>query len=198
MWNNFEMLWITDFLFILGLLIFIIGLWMIFLPQHFLRMGKVLGKWVSTEEYFSTLDKPHYQERAIYRHHRIIGGLIVLGACYTMISLLNVDLETMRTGLASYGNPFWTEWIFTVVYYLLISGNFVAIIMGLVVFIRPSLLKDIEKLMNKWIVSDEGLKKLDHIHEVPANILPGKPRLFGVIVALGGLYIMMTTWNSLF
>jgi hypothetical protein len=186
-------IWMSNFLFVLGLVIIAVGLWMILLPQQFLKIGTVLSKWVSTEGYFNSLDKPRYQEPAIYKHHRIIGGLIVLGGVYTLVMFLRVDLDTLEAGLSSLGNTFWMDWIYMAVYYLLISGNLIAIVIGIIVFIRPSLLKHIEAKMNKWIVSGEGLKRLDERHEVPANVLPGKPRLFGLIVVLGGLYIIFST-----
>jgi hypothetical protein len=42
------------------------------------------------------------------------------------------------------------------------------------------------------------LKKFDEMHEIPLDVLPGKPRLFGCFVLLGALYITYKTGTSLF
>jgi hypothetical protein len=191
--NHALQIWLTNSLLILGLLVVAVGMWMLILPQHFLKTSAKLGIWVSTEDYFNTLDKPHYQERIIYKHHRIFGVLIVLGASYTLAVLLNMDLETIRTNVVNTVNSNWMDWINSAVFILIIFGNSIAIVFGIIMFARPSMLKDIENRLNKWIPTEEKLKKLDEVHEVPATILTGKPRLCGLIVVLGGVYILLST-----
>ena len=191
--SNFQLqIWMANSMFILGLLVFVVGIWLILLPQHFLKIATLLGKWVSTERYHITLDKPRYQERIIYKHHRIMGSLIVLGAVYTLVIFLRLDMDTMLAGLLSIGLEKGTEWIYMAVYYLLIGGNIVATVVGIVIFIRPSVLKNIENIMNKWYLPEQNLKILDQQHNIALSILPGNPRLFGLMVALGGVYIMLT------
>jgi len=187
-------IWLASTLCILGALVFLLGLWILVLPASFLRAGQSLGRWVSTEEYFDVIDRPRYQDGLIYRHHRISGSLITLGAFYTLVMLIvRADIKGSSGLLPVIINPIWSEWFYGTLYSLLVGANVLAVVVGIVVFIRPSMLKGIEKTMNMWIIPERSLRKLDEPHEISVDIFPGgKPRLFGLAVALGGLYMMLS------
>jgi hypothetical protein len=107
--------------------------------------------------------------------------------------VLQIDIEVMAGRLPAVINPYLSEWFYSTVYYLLAIANLLAVVVGIVVFVRPSLLKGIEQTLNKWVTAGPGLKKLDETHEISLDVLPGgHPRLFGLAVALGGLYIMLS------
>lgn len=185
--------WLINSMFVFGVFIFLLGLWILILPAHFLKAGQSLSKWVTTDRYFDYMDKPHYQERGIYKHHRIAGALIVLGALYTLAMLLvKIDIGVVYAKLPVVINLFWSEWFYNTVYYLLIGANILAVVVGGIVFVRPSNLKGIEQILNRWVVTEQGLKRLDRTHEIAIEILPGNPRLFGLAVTLGGLYIILS------
>jgi hypothetical protein len=192
--DNDIQIWLTSAMFGLGLLVFILGLWILILPARFLKTGQSLGKWVSTEEYFDAMDKPRYQESLIYRHHRIAGSLIVLGAAYTLLMLIaRADISAFAGIFPTVINPFWSEWFYGALYSMLLVANMLAIVVGLIVLIRPSILKGIEMTLNRWIVPESRLKKLDEPHEISVDVFPGgNPRLFGLAVTLAGLYIMLS------
>lgn len=186
-------LWLVNSMLILGCLLFILGLWILITPRMFMQAGQSLSRWVTTDEYFDYLDKPHFQEKYVYKYHRIAGGLIFLGGLYTLIMLIvNVGAEGMATALPALINGYWSQWLYGTLYYLLLVLNFLAMITGLVVLARPSLLKGVEKTVNRWIGSGQNLKKLDQTREISMEVLPGNPRLFGLAVTLGGIYIMLS------
>ena len=81
---------------------------------------------------------------------------------------------------------------------LLVILNSIAFIIGILVFLRPSLLKSVERWSNRWVETEDTLQGLDKVHDIPANILPGKPRLFGLFVLIGALYIIYSTGILLF
>jgi len=192
--NNEIHIWLTSAMLGVGVLVFLLGLWILILPTRFLKTGQSLGKWVSTEEYFDAMDKPRYQESLIYRYHRTAGSLIMLGAAYTLVVLIaRVDLNAMAGALPTVVNAFWSEWFYGALHSLLVVANMVAIIVGVIVFLRPSMLKGIEMTLNRWIVPESRLKRLDDPHEISVDVFPGgNPRLFGLAVTLAGLYIMLS------
>jgi len=191
--NNEIQLWAINSILLIGLLIFFIGVWILIVPQGFLKASKSLGRWISTDVFFDSLDRPRYQERFIYKHHRIAGLLIISGAIYTLIMMfLKFDIKILVAQLPQIGGRFWTEWFYGLVYTLLISANLLALLIGLIVLVRPSVLKILETHMNKWVVTGKDLKKLDKTHDIALDILPGNPRLFGLAVALGGIYIVIS------
>lgn len=191
--NSALQFWLASSMFIVGILLVALGLWILFLPAHFLRVGQSLSRWISTDHYFEALDRPRYQERFIYKHHHIAGGLIITGALYTLVMLITrVDFDVIQTALPVVINRLLSEWLYISVYYLLVVANLLALLVGLVIFIRPSALKGVEQKLNHWVSADRQLKKLDETHEIALEVLPGNPRLFGLAVMLGGLYIALS------
>jgi len=192
--NNVIQLWLTTSLFFIGVVIFLLGLWILIAPGSFLRIGQYLGSWVNTEKYFDAIDKPRFQEGLLYRQHRWVGGLIFVGALYTLLMLLlKVNINILKASLPVIGNAYVSEWLYGSIYSILVVANVFALIIGVVVFARPSMLKWIESILNRWIYTEKKLKKLDVTHEISIDIFPGgNPRLFGLAVALGGLYISLS------
>lgn len=196
--DNELYLWLVNSLLILGVVLFLLGLWILITPASFLRMGQAMSKWITTADYFEYLDKPHYQEREIYKHHRVIGALVFIGALYTLVMLaLNMSVEAITIALPAVVNAYWSEWLYGSLYYILLTANFLTVIIGAVIFTRPSLLKGVERVLNRWIDPEGRLKKLDERHEIALEVLPGNPRLFGLAVTLGGLYIMLSMGEML-
>lgn len=191
--NTAIQMWLINSMLLLGMLIFLLGVWILILPTHFLKVGQSLSKWVTTDHYFDYMDKPRYQEKVIYKHHRASGILIVAGALYTLVMLLHkIDIDVVYTKLPAIINTFWSEWFYSTAYYLLVGANILAVVVGSIVLLRPSLLKGVEQSLNKWINPEKSLKRLDETHEIALEILPGNPRLFGLAVTLGGLYIVLS------
>jgi len=191
--NNEIQLWAINSIMMIGLLIFFIGIWILILPQGFLKASRSLGRWISTDAFFESLDRPRYQERFIYKHHRIAGMLIITGAVYTLfIMLQSIDISMLVSLLPQIGGRFWSEWFYGAIYALFVSANLLAVMVGGIVLVRPSVLKMLESYMNKWVITGQDLKKLDQTHEIALEILPGNPRLFGLAVALGGIYIVIS------
>jgi hypothetical protein len=191
--NNEIQLWVINSIMMIGLLIFFIGVWILILPQGFLRAGKSLGRWISTDAFFESLDRPRYQERFIYKYHRIAGTLIIMGAGYTIFMMFQrIDITMLVALLPQIGGRFWSEWLYGAIYALFICANLLAVMVGGIVLVRPSVLKLLETYMNKWVITGQDLKKLDQNHEIALDILPGNPRLFGLAVALGGIYIVIS------
>jgi len=193
--NGFDMQgWLLASLFWLGVLTLVTGLWLLVHPASFLKAGSLLGRWVATDRYFSGLDRPRYQERWIYRHHYLCGGLILAGALYVLFMLvLQVQPAAVIAGLPVLINPFWSEWFYTAAYYLLLGANVLAVVAGMIVLVRPSLLKGIEQALNRWIDTERELKRLDRPYEISTAALTSRPRLFGLAVCLAGLYIMLSS-----
>lgn len=191
--NSALQFWLASSMFIVGMLLIALGLWILCLPEHFLRVGKSMSRWIATDHYFETLDRPRYQERFIYKHHFISGGLILAGALYTLVMLIiKVDFDAIPAAMPVVINRFWSEWFYMAFYYLLVGANLLAVLVGLVIIIRPSALKRIEEGLNRWVSTGQQLKKLDETHEIALEVLPGNPRLFGLAVMLGGLYIALS------
>lgn len=194
-YENSELIqWLVASLFWLSVLVSLCGLIFIIRPSIFLHYNNKLNRWISTNEFFDFIDKPRHIERVVYHYHHLFGAVILLGAGYCMYEFLyHINTQIFVRNLPVIGNVRFSAWLYEIVYYLLIVANGLALIVGLIILVRPSLLKGMESIANRWISSSDYTKTLDSTHSIPEHILPGNIRLFGLIVLLGGVYIMFNT-----
>ena len=186
--------WLTASLFCLGMVILLLGIVLVAVPDRVRNASRGLDRWISTELFFRTMDKPHNLERSFYHHHRLFGVLIMLGALYVLYALtLPVDVDTVIASLPVIKNQVLSSWVYSSARYVLIGMNAVIVLAGAVILFRPSLLKAMETYANRWITSDKPVQQLNQSHAIPEHIFPRNIRLFGVAVTLAGVYIMLAT-----
>jgi len=192
-YSNEIYIWILNVLFIIGLLLIPVGLGFMLCPEKIFKQAIKLNRWVSTDSFFNVLNTPHYKEHYFYRHHKIFSsGIIFLSIiCFYML-VFYIGIAGVTDNLIKMAESEFENWLFVVMYYLLIVGIFLAFIFGVFMFIRPSALKTFESWGNRWIDTDERLKILDKQQDLPDRILPGNPRIFGFVVILSAIYII---WN---
>jgi hypothetical protein len=191
--------WLLSSLFWIGVLLLPIALALIFAPVWTMQCSNKLNRWISTKQLFENLNRPRYQERILYRHHRTFGAMIVLLSLFSVYMLFFYSGPTETLGyFTRLVKTQFGIWLVTNCYYILLFLNVLAFFIGILVFFRPSLLKSIEHWSNRWVETENTLEGLDRVHEIPANILPGKPRIFGLIVLIGSVYILYSSGKLLF
>ena len=187
-------IWLASSLFWVGALLVPLGLFLLLAPTRVARLGEIMNRWVSTQKFFDAINRPRYQEKFVYRHHRIFGIVVtLLSVCVLYMLVFYSGMEVTVgyfQGLAQSG---FENWLFTNLYYILVFVVSLALVCGIVIFIRPSALKRVEAWSNQWVATEDKLKPLDEVHEIPGGIFSSRPRLFGVFVLLGACYIMYMT-----
>jgi hypothetical protein len=73
----------------------------------------------------------------------------------------------------------------------------VVFLFGLIIVLRPSLLKRLEAVLNRWFVTEESIRKLDLQLPTPDSVFGRRPRMMGIIIVAGSLYILMNLWSML-
>lgn len=191
--NNIYANWLVMSLFWLGILIVILGVAMIVIPQKVHEFSIRLNHWISTEHYFEQLDRSRPVERIVYKNHMFVGIAIILGSAYCLYVFIfgsDIDYLVSRMPLIN-NNVVMSDWLYSSLIYILIFANMFCFLLGLIIVIRPSSLKWLEKISNYWVESNGVFSKLDKTHSIPEHILPGNMRLFGFAVTLGGLFIVL-------
>lgn len=192
-------LWLQATLFWVGILLVPLGLALIFAPSRVMAVADSLNRWISTKAFFESINRPRYHERFFYRHHRVFGFIIAAASliCLYMLGLYMEPRELIfrlvRLAQSEFG-----KWLLTSLYYVLVISLFLSFIIGIIVLIRPSLLKSLEAWGNRWVDTDSTLEQLDEVHEIPTSILPGRPRWFGLFVLLGAGYMIYRTVGAIF
>lgn len=190
-YSNEFYIWMLQFLFIIGILLIPVGFGFMLIPQKIFKMANKLNRWVATDGFFNKLNAPIFKERFFYRHHRVFGisVTVVSVVCIYMLTF-QIGIETVTDNIVKLAETEFEKWLFIILYYLLIAAIVLAFIFGLFMFIRPSVLKSFEAWANHWVDTDGPLQVLDKSKNLPDRILPGNPRIFGLVVTLAALYII--------
>ena len=191
--------WLITSLFYLGVLLIPVGLALIIIPARILAWGNSVNRWISTANFFNSLDESRNYERIYYKHHRLVGGIfIVLTAISIYMLGFYSGISATADGFERLADTVFGQWLLKTGYFILLVLCLLALVAGLVIFFRPSMLKSLETWSNRWIDTQTRLVHLDDVHEIPMNIFPGKPRVFGCFVLAGALYIVYITGVILF
>ncbi|MBI2970393.1 MAG: hypothetical protein HYY36_06585 [Gammaproteobacteria bacterium] len=182
---------ITTVFFWAGVVVFVIGLCIMLSPRLVLRAGEVLNRWISTEKVFHDLDAPRPTERMLYHHHRIFGCFLVVGAAYILYTfVVQFEPADLSRRIVLFRSRAATEWALSSMWAINILFAWVALVLGFIVFFRPSLLKGVEATANRWFGVDDSLKRLDVQLRAPDRLFARRPRLLGALIMLGSLYIV--------
>lgn len=188
--------WIMNSIFIIGVFLLPVGLGFCLFPKKLLEIANRMNKWIITDHFFHTINKPRYKESFFYRHHRIFGMVIIIVSLASLYTLtLYLGIESIIHVLNKLAGSAFEKWLYVVLYYLLLGCISLTVITGVIMFVRPSVLKSLEKWSNYWIDTDTPLKVLDRENNMPDKILPGSnPRVFGLFVILGAIYMVWSAW----
>lgn len=191
-----ELLWIVEGLLaslLAGLVLaIVVGLLLVARPERLLQLNRRLSRWVDTRGTLHALERPLLLERFFYRHHRVLGAAIVLGAGYV---LWQWAFGVERVAVAGLLNPRWRanglDWIVPALEVLMVGLHVLVLAAGLVILLRPSLLKGLERAANRW---HRGLpsEQLDRVIDSLDDRILGYPRVSGLILMVASLWSLVS------
>lgn len=185
-----------DLLFIIGFALFyvslMIGLLMIVQPVLIIRLNKKankVGKGKSFRSSTKFLEEKSNIDPLFYKHHRMVGVIIILMSSYILYYFSMVYDETAITGLLTgTENAFLIDILInTLRVFMLVCSVFILMI-GFVISIRPSLIRKVEVIANQWISTRQGAKALSVERNQVNNIFYRYPRFTGLIIVTLSLY----------
>lgn len=118
------------------------------------------------------LERPRRIESALYRHHRLTGALIVIGSVFFLWRMATAGLFSGSALDASLGP----------LVAMLVVGNAIAFVIGVIVFARPSWLKPAEAWSNQWVGWESGAMR---------QWMSEHPRLRGLLVMAVSAYCFL-------
>lgn len=118
------------------------------------------------------LDRQWQIERLIYRHHRLFGAIVLLAGAFFFWQLARFERPALFN---EHSTTMVLAWV-------LLVGQTFNLIIGLVILLRPSLLKPVEAVSNRW-----------HRLEASGSRHPRTIRWTALILALVGLVILLAT-----
>ena len=145
------------------------------------------------------LDVPRNADRWFYRHHRVYGAVVVVLAAFLLWFLaLGPESADWRRLFAPRYRELAGLFADSARFLLWLVAVF-AVVIGTVVFVRPSALKALEARANRWITARRVTRGLDRERDALDEWLARRPRAWGIIAALASaacLAALLVQWQA--
>ncbi|HUW26544.1 MAG TPA: hypothetical protein VMW07_08475 [Gallionella sp.] len=194
------LLWrsLAIFLLVGALLGMALGLLLIFRPHLVERINHVANRWVSMRHIDRLLDRSISIEHWFYRHHRPLGILVILGAGYILVYFgFLFDKAAVPLNLTSHVPSKLMDGLLDAAVLTSLLGAAVALLVGFFLWLRPSLLRGVEKEVNQWVSSRRATKALDLPHDQFDHFVARHTRQAGWLLSLGSLYLFFLMFRLL-
>lgn len=187
-------LWRTLAIFLLigALMGIAVSLLLIFKPHLIERVNRVANRWVSMRHISRWMDRSVRIERWCYRHHRPLGLLLTLGGAYILVYFgLRFDKTIALQSFSSFvSNKLLLDTLLQALVLFELIGGVFALLVGLVVWLRPSLLRGMEKESNQWLSLRRATKVLDVQHDQVSLFVERHAQRVGWLLLAGNIYLL--------
>ena len=178
----------------LGLLV---GIMLLIDSQRVLRWNAYLNRWISTGESLRVLDQPHDLNRIVYHRHRILGLVVLAAALYALdVLVFNIQTRALVNIFRDLANPATLQLFAESVRWFLVAGNVLAILVGMILVLRPSLLKGVEGWTDRQYSPRLSSPNLDEPRYQPDEFVRAHLRLAGIVAAGGSLFVLLSLGAS--
>ncbi|QKT03649.1 hypothetical protein HUS23_07400 [Ectothiorhodospiraceae bacterium 2226] len=175
----------------IGALSAALGVWLALAPAAALRLDRRLSVWVSADRLAEQLNRRRHSGRFFYRHHRAVGALLVLAGAVLLYTLLVQRTAGWDDAIAAaFGlSPLLAALSAQVLLVLVALAAGLALLLGPLLYLRPSLLRPLEAVADRWINTDAALAALNRPRDGPTRWVERHPRATGAALILIGLLI---------
>lgn len=181
---------------VLGL---VVGVVLLVDSARVIRWNAALNRWYSTREAFHRMEEPIDVKRFIYRWHRVAGVIVFAGALFTLdVLAFSYKTNALVQAFRGVGNPALLSIGFEALRIILIVGNVAGLLAAVILCFRPSLLKGLEAVGDRYYSSREAVKPLEVMHYQPDEFVTSRPKMVGTLFTLGSLYILFALGLLLF
>jgi len=181
-------LWVGS---ILGILV---GVAMWLRPKELGKLNRQCSRLVSSDTVATIMDKSRLTERFFYRHHQLVGAGILIGSLVVLYTFLfSFNVRTISTLIP---NAYW--WLTDALVAILLVGSILAALVGLLVLLKPSLLREVEHLANRWVSTDKMLTVVNRMNFSVEESMLRHNKIAAASIIAGSLYIMVILGHFLF
>jgi hypothetical protein len=178
-----------------GLSVFagVAGLWALLIPNSFVEFNRRLSTWIALGETPAGEDNGKYSlERPFYRFHLVTGPSILIAGLYVLyqavLVLGSADIGRVLGSDASVSGM-WVDILVDAAFGWIYISCAIAIVVGIIVTIRPSYLKGIEFRLNTWVDTENTTNKLDKRLNLLDEWVTSNPRIFGILSLSGSVLV---------
>jgi hypothetical protein len=175
-------------IFLLGLAC-VAGLWALSAPRSFLRLNRLSSAWIETKSIENRLSEPRLAlDRTIYRHH-FLSGFLLVAASLSLLYLALFRFAGNARGAEPGAAGAWSGLFFEFMLSFACLAGVAGMIVGMIVFIRPSSLKLAESWGNRSVSLQPLVERLERRFGIIDIWVERHTRLFGGVVLFCALLI---------
>ncbi|OGS93475.1 MAG: hypothetical protein A2061_07970 [Gallionellales bacterium GWA2_59_43] len=179
-----------------------VALVLIYRPALYERVSLAANRWVSTRHYTRAADRMLSLESWFYRHHRLLGILVCVGAGYLLVYFgLLFDkaaaLQQLPQMLPIRLKVPLLEGLLDALVLVSLTGAAASLFVGLLLWLRPSLLRGIEEASNQWISTRRAERLLDIPRDEVEAFVACHARRVGWLLLLGSLSLLLLVLRAL-
>ncbi|MCK5001551.1 MAG: hypothetical protein KAS57_00895 [Gammaproteobacteria bacterium] len=187
---------LKDFFFIIGITLFfislVVGVLLLIKPAIIFRFNKQAGTKFSMRHATKFLEVPYVIDPLFYKHHRIVGAIVTLISGYILYYFsLVYDAALIAEYVKDSVYAIALDILVNALRVFMLFTSVFIVLIGIVIFVRPSQIKSVEAWANRWISTRQASRKLS-VERDQVNLLAYKyPRITGMIIVLLSLYALI-------
>lgn len=168
----------------------IFGLGLLFAPVITLKFNNKINTRFSMRKATKKIETAIKSEPFFYKHSKVSGAILIISSLFVLYTLATFNAYTLIPHLPKHISPAAWEWIIeSAQVFLYIACSFI-FVFGLIVFIRPSLVKNFEQVANHWISTRKGFSKMTVDINITNKLVNTYPRLFGAFITIFSLIVL--------
>ena len=180
------------FFLIFGIVGIATGIGLIFNGARMHEIFGVMNQWVSMRRSTRWLAIPHDSKPSIQRFRYLIGAVFIFAAAFsTFILITQINVSMIATVFGAEHSNTRVVWVMECIRWLLITGNIVAIAVGIMLIFFQNALRTIETHANQWYSIRKHSQKGDTMHMSFDNWVENNPRVMGWIIAIGAFIVVV-------
>lgn len=168
-----------------------VSLLLIVKPRIVERLSSVANYWISARHLSRFLDRSISAEHWFYRHHRAFGGVVMLGSFYVFVYFGILFDKAYALQHLNWKIPAsLIDGLLDALVLSSLTGAVVAFMVGLFLWLRPSLLRGIEAEANQWVSSRQAIKMIEIPRDQVENFVAHHAQRIGWLLLLGSIYLL--------
>lgn len=168
----------------------ILGLGLIFAPTLTLKLNEKINTRISLREQTKSIETPIRSEPFFYKHSKISGLILIIGSAFVLYTLATFNPYTLIPHLPkSISPPAW-DWIIQAGQIFFVITCAFILIFGLIVLIRPSMVKNFEQAANYWVSTRQRFSTMSNDINLVNKLVNTYPRVFGSFITLFALIVL--------
>jgi hypothetical protein len=188
--------WVAQFLVVLflvgGFAVLAAGLSLIFNSAGTLRFFSRMNRWVSTRRTLRPIEVPRDTGQAVQKYRRWLGTIFVAGGIFAIYGL--TTQFSARAAVTLFGldifRPSFASWVVESARWILIVGNGVGIVVGVMLVFFPAALIALEARGARWYSERQVVKDRETMNLALDNWVERFPRAAGCIITFFALVLI--------